>query len=68
MSSGLLQVVVELGTYTELRTTSIIESTVVAFSDSVSHNRGQILSILVLLLACSQDWTWKHQIIVSLEA
>ena len=29
------------GTYTELRTTSFIESTAVACSDSVSHNRVQ---------------------------
>ena len=42
------------GTYMELRTTSFIESTGVAFSDSVSHNRIQVLSILVLLLAGSQ--------------
>ena len=52
MSSGLLQVFVEL---TELRTTSFIESTGVACSDSVSHNRVQVLSKPVLLLACSQD-------------
>ena len=38
-----------LGTYTELRTTSFIESTGVACSDSVSHNRVQVLSIPVLL-------------------
>ena len=38
-----------LGTYTELRTTSLIESTGVACSDSVSHNRVQVLSIPVLL-------------------
>ena len=43
------------GTYTELRTTSFIESTGVACSDSVSHNRVQVLSIPVLLFACSQD-------------
>ena len=55
-------------TYTELRTTSFIESTGVAFSDSVSHNRVQVLSISVLLLACSQDWTCNHLMIVSLEA
>ena len=45
------------GTFTELWTTSFIESTGVACSDSVSHNRVQVLSIPVLLLACSQDWT-----------
>ena len=43
------------GTFTELRTTSFIESTGVACSDSVSHNRVQVLSIPVLLLAYSQD-------------
>ena len=41
------------GTYTELRTTSFIEST---------------LSIPVLLVACCQDWTCNVQMIVSLEA
>ena len=48
------------GTYTELQTTSFIESTEVACSDYVSHNRVQVLSIPVLLLACSQDWTSNH--------
>ena len=43
------------GTCTELQTTSFIESTVVACSDSVSHNRVQVLSIPVLLLPCSED-------------
>ena len=56
------------GTFTELRTTSFIESMGVACSDSVSHNRVQVLSIPVLLLACSQDWTSNLQMIVSLEA
>ena len=36
------------GTYTELRTTSFIESTGVACSDSVSHNRVQVLSIVTI--------------------
>ena len=36
-------------------------------SDSVNHNRVQVLYIPVLLLACSQDWTWNLQMIVSLE-
>ena len=67
MSPGLLQVFVELGNYTELRTTSFIESTGVACSDSVNHNRVQVLRIPVLLLACSQDWTCNLQMIVSLE-
>ena len=40
------------GTFTEHRTTSFIESTGVACSDSVSHNRVQVLSIPVLLLTC----------------
>ena len=47
------------GTFTELWTTSFIESTGVACSDSVSHNRVQVLSIPVLLLACSEDWTCR---------
>ena len=56
------------GTFTELRTTSFIETPGVACSDSVCHNRVQVLSIPVLLLACSQDWTCNLQMIVSLEA
>ena len=47
---------------------SFIESTGIACSDSVSHNREQVLSIPVLLLAYSQDWTCNLQMIVSLEA
>ena len=43
------------GTFTELRTMSFIETTGVACSDSVSHNRVQVLSIPVLLLACCVD-------------
>ena len=54
-------------TSTELRTTSFIESIEVACSDSVSHNRIQVLSIPVLLLAYSQDWNCNLQIVVSLE-
>ena len=56
------------GTFTELRTTSFIESTRVACSNSVSHNRVQVLSIPVLILVCGQDWTCHLQMIVSLEA
>ena len=56
------------GTFTELQTTSFIETTEVTCSDSVSHNRLQVLSIPVLLLACSEDWTCNLQLIVSLEA
>ena len=41
------------GTFTELRTTSFIESMGVTCSDSLSHNRVQVLSIPVLLLACN---------------
>ena len=55
------------GTDTELRTTSLIESTGFTYPDSVSHNRVQVLSIPVLLLAFSQDWTCNLQMIVSLE-
>ena len=54
-------------TFMEFRTTSFIESTRVVCSDSVSHNRVQVLSIPVLLLACSQDWTCNVQMIVSFE-
>ena len=57
-----------LGTFTELQTTSFIESTVVACSDSVSHNQVQVLSIPVLLLACNQNSTCNLQMIVSWEA
>ena len=43
------------GTFMELQTTSVIESTGVSSSDSISYNRVQVLSIPVLLLICSQD-------------
>ena len=56
------------GTYTELQTMSFIESTGVACSNSVNHNWVQVLSIPVLLLTCSKDWTCNLQMIVSLEA
>ena len=52
----------------ELRTMSFIETTEVACSDFISHNRVQVLSIPVLLLTCSEDWTCNLQMIVSLEA
>ena len=68
MSSGLFQMSVELGKLLELRTTSFIESTGVACSDSVSHNQVQVLSIPALLLACGHDWTCNLQMIISLEA
>ena len=50
--------------YRELWTTSFIWSTRVACSGSVNHNRVQVLSIPVLLLACSQNWTCSLQLIV----
>ena len=56
------------GTFTELRTTSFIESIGLACSDSINNNRVQVLSIPVLLFACSQDWTCNLPMIVSLEA
>ena len=56
------------GTFTELQTTSFIETTGVVCSDSVSHNRVQVLSIPVLLLACNEDWNCNLQMIVSFEA
>ena len=31
--------------------------------DSINHNWVQVLSIPVLLLPCSQDWTYNLQII-----
>ena len=52
----------------QLRTTSFIESTGVACSDSISYNWVQVSSIPVLLLACSRDWTCNLQMIVSFEA
>ena len=56
------------GTCTELWTTSFIESTGVACSDSVKHNWVEVLNIPVLLLVCSQDWTSNLHMSVSLEA
>ena len=56
------------GTFAELWTTSFIGSTGVTCSDFISHNQVQVLSIPVLLLACSQDWTCDFLMIVSLEA
>ena len=48
------------GTYMELRTMSFIESAEVTCSDSISHIWVQVLSIPVLLLTCSHDWTCNH--------
>ena len=66
MPSGLLQVLIKLGNLHG--TSNFIEFTGVAYSDSVSHNRVQVLSIPVLLLVCIQDWTCNLQMILSLEA
>ena len=62
MSSSLLQVFVELGNLHG--TSSFIYSTRVVCSDSISNIRVQVLSIPVLLLNCSQDWTCNLQMIV----
>ena len=45
MFPSLLQVFAKLGTYTELRTMSFIDSTGVACSGSVNHNQVQVLRI-----------------------
>ena len=68
MFSGLLQVFVELGNLYGTSNYVFIESTGVVCSDSVCHNRVQVLSIPVLLLAGSQDWSCNLQMIVSFEA
>ena len=68
MSSGLLQVYVELGNLHGTPNYVLYWIHGVACSDSVSHNRVQVLSISVLLLAYSQDWTCNLQMIISLEA
>ncbi len=68
MSSGLLQVFVELGNLHGTSNYVFIESMRGTCSDSVIPNRVQVLSIPVFLLACSQDWTCNLQMIVFLEA
>ena len=68
MSSGFLQVFVELGNLHGTSNYVLYWIHGVASSDSVSHNRVQVLSIPVLLLVSSQDWTCNLQMIVSLEA
>ena len=68
MSSDLLQAFVELRNLHGTSNYVLIESTGVAYSDSVSHNRVQVLTIPVLFLTYNQDWTCKLQMIVSLEA
>ena len=45
------------GACTEHRSTSFIESTEVACSDTVNHKQVQVFSIPELLIACHQDWT-----------
>ena len=66
MSSGLLQVFVELGNLHGTSNYVLYWNHGVACSDSASHNRVQVLSIPLLLLACSKDWTCNLQMIVSL--
>ena len=65
---GLLQVFVELGNL--YRTSNYVLYWIhgVTCSNSVCHNRVQVLSIPVLLLTCSQDWTCNLLTTVSLEA
>ena len=55
------------GALTELRTTSLSNPRGRSLWFR-KHNRIQVLSIPVLLLACCQDWTCNPQMIVSLEA
>ena len=68
MSSGLLLVFVKLGNLHGSSNYIPYGIHGVACSDFVIHNRVQVLSIPVLLLACSQDWTCNLQMTVSLEA
>ena len=65
MSSGLLQVFVELGNLHRTLNYVLYWIYGVTCSDSVSYNLVQVLSIPVLLLTCSQDWTCNLQMIVS---
>ena len=59
MCSGLLQVFVELGNLH--RTVNYVLYWIHRVPCSISHNWLQELSIPVLLLACSQDWTCNLQ-------
>ena len=68
MSPGFLQVFVELGNLDGTSNYFLYRIHGVACSDSVNHNQVQVLSIPVLLLACSLDWTCNLQMIVSFEA
>ena len=56
------------GNFTELQTTSFIESTGSPVLIPLAITGYKDLIIPVLLLACSQDWTSNLQTIVSLEA
>ena len=51
----------------ELRTTSFIETTGVACSDSV-YKPGTSVKYSCILLACSEDWNCNLQMIAFLEA
>ena len=61
ISATFYQVFVELGNLHG--TSKFIESTAVNCSDS--YNRVEVLSIPVLLLTCSEDWTCNLQMIVT---
>ena len=68
MSSDLLQVfLVKLGSLHGTLNHVFYLTHVVSIA-LINHNRVQVLSILVLLLASSQDWTCNLQMIVSVEA
>ena len=67
MSSGLLQVFVELGNLHRISNCPLLNPQG-SRSDSVNHNQVQVLKLSVLLLTRSQDWTCNLQMIVSLEA
>ena len=68
MSFGLLQVFVERGNLHGTSNYVLYWIHEVECSGFVSYNWVQVLSIPVLLLACSEDWTCNLQMIVSLEA
>ena len=68
MSSGLIQVFVEFGNLQWTLNYILYWINGDARSDSVTHNRVQVLSMPVLLPICSQDWTNNHLMIVFLEA
>ena len=68
MFPGLLQVFVELGNLYGTSNYVLYWNHGVTGSDSISHNRVQMLSIPLFLHACSEDWTCNLQMIFSLEA